>query len=117
MLALPSLNGLRDEEVAGVDMVMLDADVAGCVLDQLSWQMQRSGLLTAMLTRLGLAAELTRFVSEADVSPFVFLLTVNILLIIVGMFLDGVSMIVLLSPILFPLSNAVGINPIISRSS
>lgn len=71
-----------------------------------------SGLLTAMLTRLGLAAELTRFVSEADVSPFVFLLTVNILLIIVGMFLDGVSMIVLLSPILFPLSNAVGINPI-----
>ncbi|EWY37801.1 membrane protein [Skermanella stibiiresistens SB22] len=71
-----------------------------------------SGLLTAMLTRLGLAAELTRFVAEANVSPFVFLLTVNILLIIVGMFLDGVSMIVLLSPILFPLATAVDINPV-----
>jgi C4-dicarboxylate transporter DctM subunit len=71
-----------------------------------------SGLLTAMLTRLGLAAELTRFVAESDISPFVFLLTVNILLIIVGMFLDGVSMIVLLSPILFPLATAVDINPV-----
>ena len=71
-----------------------------------------SGLLTAMLTRLGLANEMIALLQTAEVSPLVFLLAVNLLLIVVGMFLDGVSMIVLTSPILFPLAGAVGINPI-----
>jgi C4-dicarboxylate transporter, DctM subunit len=71
-----------------------------------------SGLLTAMLTRLGLASELVNFLQTAQVSPWMFLLVVNLTLIVIGMFLDGVSMIVLLSPILFPMAHAVGINPI-----
>lgn len=69
-----------------------------------------SGLLTAVLTRLGLAAELTALLKESQVSAVEFLIAVNLLLIIVGMFLDGVSMIVLLAPILFPMAQAVGVN-------
>lgn len=69
-----------------------------------------SGLLTAVLTRLGLAAELTGMLKEAQVSPFEFLLAVNLMLIVIGMFLDGVSMIVLLGPILFPMAQAVGVD-------
>lgn len=71
-----------------------------------------SGLLTAVLTRLGIAAELTGMLKAAQVSPFEFLLVVNLCLIVIGMFLDGVSMIVLLAPILFPMATAVGVNPI-----
>jgi len=71
-----------------------------------------SGLLTVVLTRLGLAAELTRFMIEYQVSAFQFLLAVNIALIIVGMFIDGVSMIVLFAPLLFPMAQAAGVNPI-----
>lgn len=71
-----------------------------------------SGLLTAVLTRLGIAAELTGMLTAAQVSPFEFLLVVNLCLIVIGMFLDGVSMIVLLAPILFPMASAVGVNPI-----
>lgn len=71
-----------------------------------------SGLLTAVLTRLGIAAELTGMLKAAQVSPFEFLLVVNLCLIVIGMFLDGVSMIVLLAPILFPMASAVGVNPI-----
>ena len=71
-----------------------------------------SGLLTAVLTRLGLSRELTAMISDADIQPWMFLLAVNVLLIVLGMFLDGVSLIVLLSPVLFPMANAVGINPI-----
>jgi len=71
-----------------------------------------SGLLTAVLTRLGLAREITDFLIAWDIQPWQFLLAVNILMLIVGMFLDGVSMIVLLSPILFPIAMALGINPI-----
>lgn len=71
-----------------------------------------SGLLTALLTRLGLARDLTAILTAVDVSPWMFLLAVNLLLLVVGMFLDGVSMIVLLTPILFPLATAVGVDAI-----
>jgi C4-dicarboxylate transporter DctM subunit len=71
-----------------------------------------SGLLTAVLTRLGLAQEITAFLIARDIQPWQFLLAVNVLMILAGMFLDGVSMIVLLSPILFPIAVALDINPI-----
>ncbi|MBB4265656.1 TRAP transporter large permease [Roseospira visakhapatnamensis] len=71
-----------------------------------------AGLLTALLTRLGLGSELTAMLKAADVAPWMFLLAVNVLLLFVGMFLDGVSMIVLLTPILFPMATAMGIDPI-----
>ena len=71
-----------------------------------------SSLLTVVLTRLGLATELTNFVIEYQVSAFQFLLAVNLALIVIGMFIDGVSMIVLLAPLLFPMAQAAGVNPI-----
>ncbi|GGE41763.1 C4-dicarboxylate ABC transporter permease [Agaricicola taiwanensis] len=71
-----------------------------------------SGLLTVVLTRLGLADELSRFMVEYQVSAFQFLLMVNLVLIVVGMFIDGVSMIVLFAPLLFPMATAAGINPL-----
>jgi C4-dicarboxylate transporter DctM subunit len=36
----------------------------------------------------------------------------NGILLVLGMFLDGVAMIVLTSPLLFPVATALGINPI-----
>lgn len=71
-----------------------------------------SGLLTVVMTRLGLAEQMTELVRAGNVGPFEFLLLVNLLLIVIGMFLDGVSMIVLLSPILFPMAQATGVDPI-----
>lgn len=71
-----------------------------------------SGLLTAVLTRLGLAREITAVLIAWDIQPWQFLLAVNLLMIVVGMFLDGVSMIVLLSPILFPIAMAMDIHPV-----
>lgn len=71
-----------------------------------------SGLLTVVMTRLGLAEQMTELVRAGNVGPFEFLLLVNLLLIVIGMFLDGVSMIVLLSPILFPMAQASGVDPI-----
>ena len=71
-----------------------------------------SGLLTAVLTRLGLSRELTSIIAEADIPAWQFLLAINLLMIVLGMFLDGISLIVLLSPVLFPIANAVGVDPI-----
>lgn len=45
-------------------------------------------------------------------SKYVFLILVNILLLIMGMFMDGGASIVIFAPILVPIAVALGINPI-----
>ena len=45
-------------------------------------------------------------------SPYVFLLLVNVLLLIMGMFMDGGASVLLLAPILQPIAVSLGINPI-----
>ncbi len=51
------------------------------------------------------------FMSFSD-SKYVFLLLVNILLLIMGMFMDGGASIVIFAPILVPIATALGINVI-----
>lgn len=45
-------------------------------------------------------------------SPWVFLLLVNVLLLIVGMLIDGIAALVILVPVLMPLVHALQINPV-----
>lgn len=45
-------------------------------------------------------------------SPWVFLLLVNVLLLLVGMLLDGIAALVILVPVLMPLVHALGIDPV-----
>ena len=45
-------------------------------------------------------------------SPYVFLMLVNILLLIMGMFMDGGASVLLLAPILHPIAVSLGINEI-----
>lgn len=45
-------------------------------------------------------------------NPFIFILIVNILLLLVGMFLESISAILILTPILIPLAVTFGINPL-----
>ena len=48
----------------------------------------------------------------AGVSPFVFLLGLNVLLLIVGCFFDPVSAVLVLAPMMIPITQKLGINPI-----
>ncbi|WP_037194372.1 TRAP transporter large permease subunit, partial [Rhodococcus rhodochrous] len=45
-------------------------------------------------------------------SPFVFLLLVNLLLLLLGMILDGIAALIILVPVLMPLVTAFQIDPI-----
>ncbi|MCJ7836647.1 TRAP transporter large permease [Cuneatibacter sp. NSJ-177] len=51
------------------------------------------------------------FMAISD-SKYVFLLMVNILLLIMGMFMDGGASIVIFAPILVPIATALGVDPI-----
>lgn len=45
-------------------------------------------------------------------SPLFFLLVVNIIFLVAGMFVDGTAAIIILAPLVFPLSAQMGINPV-----
>jgi len=71
------------------------------------------GSLTAfMLQSLGLSEALIEYIIQFNITGFKFLIVINILLLFMGMFLDGISIIVLVSPLLFPVANSAGIDPI-----
>lgn len=47
-----------------------------------------------------------------DISPFMFLLILNIILLISGMFIDGSSAIIIMAPLLYPIAINLGIDPV-----
>ncbi|PYF06889.1 TRAP transporter large permease [Ureibacillus chungkukjangi] len=56
--------------------------------------------------------EIASIISEFNLHPFVVMLVVIIFLLIVGMFIDEISAIIILTPILLPIVTAVGIDPV-----
>ncbi|HSE96446.1 MAG TPA: TRAP transporter large permease [Methylomirabilota bacterium] len=67
-----------------------------------------SWLLTVAQVPL-LAGQLVRSLSD---SPWVFLLIVNLLLLLVGCFLDNIAAMIMLVPILAPIATSYGIDPL-----
>ena len=56
--------------------------------------------------------DIAAFLIDLSSSPFVILLAINVLLLVVGMFIDTISALVVLTPILLPIVVAVGVDPV-----
>ncbi len=65
-----------------------------------------------MLTISGTAAAATTLIGGIAQSPWAVLLLVNVLLLVVGCFIDPTSAILVLTPLLMPIVKAAGIDPI-----
>lgn len=64
-----------------------------------------------ILTMGGAPQAIAGMIGE-NVSPLQFLLYVNIILLIAGMFIDGSSAIVIMGPLLYPIAMKLGVDPI-----
>jgi tripartite ATP-independent transporter DctM subunit len=71
-----------------------------------------ASLLGLLVTRLHAADATIKFISGCTDSPMIVLLLINIFLLIVGCFLDTSASIILLPPILVPLVQSYGIDPV-----
>lgn len=71
-----------------------------------------AGVFSWVLTVNGLSAALTSYVASLDMSPWQVLLMINLLLLIVGCFLDPASAILMLTPLLLPIAMDLGVDPI-----
>ncbi|GLQ35083.1 C4-dicarboxylate TRAP transporter large permease protein DctM [Amylibacter marinus] len=76
------------------------------------WITANALLFGFFLTKIGVPAAMAQFVLDMNVSPIVFLLCVNVLLVIVGFFLEGVPTILIFSPLLVPAAESLGIDPV-----
>jgi len=65
-----------------------------------------------MVTVSGLAREATRIILFITDNPLLILLLINLLLFIVGMFLDAGPAILILGPVLAPIMASIGIDPL-----
>lgn len=65
-----------------------------------------------IMTLEQIPASIADFITNLSTNPFVILLVINLLLLIVGMFIDTISALVVLTPILLPIVTAVGVDPI-----
>jgi C4-dicarboxylate transporter DctM subunit len=68
--------------------------------------------VSEMIAYTRISTALTDFIMEYTSSVAIFLLLVNILLLIVGMFMETNTSILLFAPILFPVAKAYGVDPI-----
>jgi C4-dicarboxylate transporter DctM subunit len=103
LLVYRSVNGAGVWEVVR-DSVLQSTMIFGVVMG--------GSLVGFVLARMGVSAAMVDFIRDADMTAWQFLLAANAILLVLGMFLDGVAMIVLTAPLLFPVATALGIHPI-----
>ena len=71
-----------------------------------------SALLAWVLTREQAGPQLVRLVTSVSTDPFVILLVLNVILLVLGCFLETLSLMILLVPVLMPLIKTLGIDPV-----
>jgi C4-dicarboxylate transporter, DctM subunit len=71
-----------------------------------------ASLFSFLITRSGLPNEIAAWFKDVFESRIAFLLAVNILLLIVGMFIETSAAILVLAPILTPIAIAYGVDPV-----
>lgn len=69
-----------------------------------------AGVFSWVLTVNQIPNALATMLQEYSVTPWMFLLAINVLLLLVGCFLDPLSAILLLTPLLIPMVKAIGID-------
>jgi tripartite ATP-independent transporter DctM subunit len=71
-----------------------------------------AGLFSYLITRAGVPERIGAFLVDALQTPAMFLLGVNVALFVIGMFIETSASIIVLAPILAPVAQHFGIDPV-----
>lgn len=69
-------------------------------------------LFTFVLSLERIPAQVAELFIAMDLRPWVFLLLINVLFLVVGMFMDSIGAILILAPILYPIAVNLGVDPV-----
>lgn len=65
-----------------------------------------------LITLAQIPADLSNTITSLSSNPIIILLLINVLLLVIGMFMETISSIIIMTPILLPVTLALGIDPI-----
>ncbi|AGT10888.1 TRAP transporter large permease [Paracoccus aminophilus] len=71
-----------------------------------------SSFVAYLMVVHGVPKDLSRWIQEAHLSPVVFLLLINVILLLAGAFLDSTPATIIIVPIVLPSAMALGIDPV-----
>jgi C4-dicarboxylate transporter DctM subunit len=99
----------KDLTLRQVPKVLLDsANLSAMIL----YIITNAVLFSFLLTSEQIPQGLSTWINEMGLSPWMFLVVVNILLLIAGNFMEPSSILLITAPILFPVAMKLGIDPI-----
>jgi len=75
-------------------------------------QFCRNSVRAFSICSRSLPASLSTLMQGLDLSPFTFLLLANLLLLVLGAFLEGSTIILVILPVLLPTAVALGVDPV-----
>ncbi|MGG5811129.1 TRAP transporter large permease [Falsiroseomonas sp. CW058] len=110
--ALSAIIGIfvyREVTLPGLIRTMLDVTPR---VGMIFWITTNAILFSFLLTQEGVPAALSEWLVEMQMPQWLFLLLVNLVLIVAGIFMDGVPMILLFMPMIFPAAVSLGIDPL-----
>ncbi|TVR08890.1 MAG: TRAP transporter large permease subunit [Salinarimonadaceae bacterium] len=76
------------------------------------WIVTNAILFGFFLAQQGVPTAFANWLVSMDMQPWMFLLLVNLALLVAGLFMDGVPVILIFMPVLFPAAMALGIDPL-----
>ncbi len=71
-----------------------------------------AGFLSQVVGFLGIARALSEYIASLGLSPYMLIFVVGIMYMILGMMLDGISMVVMTLPIVLPIVTVAGYDPL-----
>ena len=71
-----------------------------------------AALFSYMMSSLYITQSLAEWIATLDVNPWVLLLSINVFLIVAGLFLPPVAVIIMTAPTLLPMIEMIGFDPI-----
>ncbi len=71
-----------------------------------------AGFLSQVVGFLGIARALSEYIADLGLSPYMLIFVVGIMYMILGMMLDGISMVVMTLPIVLPIVTVAGYDPL-----
>jgi len=71
-----------------------------------------AGFLSQVVGFLGIARAISEFIAGLGLSPYMLILVIGLMYIVLGMILDGISIVVMTLPIVLPIIVAAGFNPL-----
>lgn len=99
----------RDMKLSEAPKVLLES---GKLSIMLMFIIANAMLFAHVLTTEQLPQQITAWVIDAGLTPVMFLLMVNLVLLVAGAFMEPSAIILILAPILFPIATKLGIDPI-----